>query len=366
MVAQGKMREIPQVAFDPAAMSMRVVRTDRVNEAGVSIWLPGARDPFAAAYENGLKEDYFTHVNGRRADLDSDFMGPFFHRVTETIRAIRPDWLVFAELDPFKIFQGAHFPEGTPPGMVNASHWYDIITLSTKTFMFPVAFNPYNGKTMEGADAIRNHYVHQLGRIKRMGDALPNGGAPTLIGECGIPYDLDHGAAYKAFAAGDHSQAPWEKHTMALRLMYDAMDELLLHSTQWNYTASNRNDLAIGDGWNQEDLSIYSVDQDVNPNDPDSGGRAVAGFARPYVRVWAGDPVTQSFDSETGAFRAELTAAADMGDIEIYAPRRVYPGGPKIVLEGKAIARWDDTAQLVRISPQAAGALSLHLSPRTA
>lgn len=364
MVAQGESREIPVVAFDLATMGMKVSHTQTVNAKGVKIWRDGAADPFAAAYANGLNERYFTHDGTRAIDPEADFMAPFFTAVANTIREIRKDWLVFAEMDPFKTFTGATFPPGSPPDMVNASHWYDLPTLVTKTFMFPVAINPYTGKTIEGADAIRNAYVNQLRRYKEMSEAIPGGGAPALIGEFGIPFDLDGGAAYAAWAAGDRSAKPWFSHVQALTLMYDAMDELLLHSTQWNYTASNRNDLAIGDGWNQEDLSIYSADQSTGDNDPDSGGRAVAGFARPYVRVWAGRPVAQRFVSETGRFTAELTVEAGIGDVEIYAPIRVYPGGPAITVEGPGKAAYEAAAQIVRITPTADALMTVRLSPR--
>ena len=99
---------------------------------------------------------------------------------------------------------------------------------------------------------------------------------------------MDDAAAYKAWDAGDRSEGPWEKHIIALDLMYNALDQLLMNSTQWNYTASNRNDQAVGDGWNQEDLSIYSIDQRSDPADINSGGRALKGFVRPYARVVAG------------------------------------------------------------------------------
>ncbi len=72
--------------------------------------------------------------------------------------------------------------------------------------------------------------------------------------------------------------------------MYDALDALQLSSTQWNYTASNRNDLRVGDGWNQEDLSIFSPDQAGDPgrNDPDAGARGLLGFCRPYAPLAQG------------------------------------------------------------------------------
>jgi hypothetical protein len=348
LVALGKPRQVPQVAYDAASNSMKVVRTDTVNVGGVRIWRDGVTDPFAAAYVRGEVEDYFTRVNGRDVEPEREFMVPFFNRVAKTIRAVRADWLVFAEMDPFKTFQGATFPEGCPSDMVNASHWYDIATLA--------------GKTFRETERTARSYVNQLSRYKDMSEAMPGGGAPALIGEFGIPFDLDGGEAYEAWRKGDRSAAPWAKHTRALTLMYDALDELMLHSTQWNYTASNSNDLAVGDGWNQEDLSIWSADQADGRNDLDAGGRALDGFVRPFVRVWAGRPIAQHFDSASGAFTAELTQESGMGPTEIFAPARVYPDGPKIVIEGPAKAEYDAAAQLVRVNERGDALVTIRLS----
>ncbi len=43
--------------------------------------------------------------------------------------------------------------------------------------------------------------------------------------------------------------------------------------------------MQFGDGWNQEDLSIWSADQVDDPADPDAGARALQGFCRPWVRA---------------------------------------------------------------------------------
>jgi len=348
LVALGKTREVPIVEYDAASNSMQVVRMQTVNPNGVRIWRDGASDPFAAAYVRGEVEDYFTRANSRDVEPEADFMVPFFNRVAKTIRAERADWLVFAEMDPFKTFQGATFPEGCPADMVNASHWYDVATLGLKTF--------------KETERTARSYVNQLSRYKDMSEAMPGGGAPALIGEFGIPFDLDGGAAYAAWAAGDRSAQPWASHVRALTLMYDALDALMLHSTQWNYTASNSNDLAVGDGWNQEDLSIWSVDQAEGRNDLDAGGRALDGFVRPFARVWAGRPIAQHFDGATGAFTAELTQESGMGPTEIFAPARVYPGGPKIVIEGPAKAEYSAGEQLVRINERGDALVTIRLS----
>jgi hypothetical protein len=63
---------------------------------------------------------------------------------------------------------------------------------------------------------------------------------------------------------------------------------------------SNRNDARVGDGWNQEELLIYSADQANNSAGPDRGGRAVAGFCRPYARAVQGRRQTLHFEPGTG------------------------------------------------------------------
>ncbi len=328
-VARGLSREIPELAFDPGQMRVAPSGTRRVNASGTSIWLPGRSCPFEAAgayrIRNGeievLREDFFQVAQGRTIDPDHDGMTPFFNRVAEEIRKIEDDWLVFAEVDPFRGLTGEAFPP-VPARTVNASHWYDIVTLVTKSFMYPTSINPFTMKMLNGAAEIEAGYAAALGRIKAASATIP-GGAPTLIGEFGIPYDLDGAAAYQAWAAGDRSAAPWEKHVIALDLMYNAMDTHLLSSTQWNYTASNRNDTACGDGWNQEDLSVYSADQ--------GGGRAVAGFVRPYVRACQGVVTRMRFERATGTFSFTFDADPSIdAPTEVFLPDVHYPGDFKV------------------------------------
>lgn len=352
-VARGLTRDIPDLKVDRQQGKVVPAGDVRVNGGRVPIWLDGRECPFerAGAYRlsgdsiEAVDEEFFVMRNGRKVDMEHDFMLPFFHRVAERIRAIDPDWLLFAELDAARVGHG--FPADAPRGTVNASHWYDVVTLSTKEFNFPVWVNPYSGRTLEGAEAIEGAYTRQLGFIKETAKTLNDGtGAPTLIGEFGIPFDLDHAAAYKAWAAGDRGPKPWERHVIALDLMYNALDTLLISSTQWNYTASNRNDQAVGDGWNQEDLSIYSVDQRGNSNDINSGGRALEGFVRPYARAIAGRPLKMKFKRETGAFRFVYEATGE-GETEIFVPKLQYPNGFAIEVEGGDVTRRDENQSVL-------------------
>lgn len=366
-VARGLTRVIPDLGIDPKEFRIRSKGEVTVNAARVPIWLKGAECPFerAGAYRlrgddiEAVDEFFFLKHEGRTVAMERDFMGPFFQRVAARIRAIDPDWLLFAELDPGEGL--AHgFPKDTPRGTVNASHWYDIVTLATKQFNYPKWINPFSGRVLEGPDAIEDAYTRQLGFIKENAKTLNDGtGAPTLIGEFGIPYDLDHAAAYKAWAAGDRGPKPWERHVIALDLMYNAMDALLINSTQWNYTASNRNDQAVGDGWNQEDLSIYSADQRVS-NDIDSGGRALEGFVRPYARTTAGRPLKMKFKRETGAFRYVYEATGE-GETEIFVPRLQYPDGFSVEIEGGTATR-DDANQSLRVRADLPGKVGVSIS----
>jgi hypothetical protein len=145
--------------------------------------------------------------------------------------------------------------------------------------------------------------------------------------------------------------------------MYDALDDLQASSAQWNYTATNRNDLAIGDGWNQEDLSIYSPDQHEDGAGLDSGGRAVDGFCRPYPRYVQGTITRYRFDRSTRSF--ELLFEADPAvpaPTVVYVPRLVYPEGFAVAVAGADDCDVITDGQLVQLTAPAARRLTLIIS----
>ncbi|HZC45353.1 MAG TPA: hypothetical protein VE243_02695, partial [Candidatus Acidoferrum sp.] len=363
LVSHGVSRSIPDLEFDPAAKTAAHKNDRTINPDRISIWAEGRTDPFQQAgawrlNKDGtfdvLRDDFFRRIGDRKVNFIEDYMGPFFARVAENMRAINPDWILFAELDPFSGFFGPGYPADTPPNTVNANHWYDVITLATKTFSPNFSLDVLAGEVATAAEQLQARYERQLGKIARMSETV-NGGAPTLIGECGIPFDLNGAEAYRAFHAGDRSDTPWTPHIVALDLMYNALDTLLINSTQWNYTASNSNDLTIGDGWNQEDLSIYSRDQQTNPNDINSGGRALAGFVRPYAMATQGIPRKMKFDRVTGLF--EYTFEADPGvahATEIFVPRLQYARGYQMEVNG-GVAEHDLDHQRAIVKVERAG-----------
>ena len=150
-------------------------------------------------------------------------------------------------------------------GIVYAPHWYDVLTLLTKKYTPLAAVDEQTGKVVVGAGRIRKSFAAQMAQFKT--DAAQRfAGIPTLIGEFGIPFDLDDKEAYHS---GDFS-----KQEQALERSFRAVEDNLLSCTLWNYTPDNTN--SRGDLWNDEDFSIFCRDQQVNPGDLNSGGRALA------------------------------------------------------------------------------------------
>jgi hypothetical protein len=361
-VAAGMTRQLPMFAFGQGAVGVKLV-----NPGAASIWLPGRTDPFreAGAWDidaNGqptaLRNNFFQLRGNHEVDLGIDYMVPFFNKMAKTIRSERSDWLVFAETDPFEAAKGRGFPEGMPERSVNASHWYDLSALVTKQFNPDRMVNVLTGEVREGPQEIEEAYTRELGKLRDVGDKL-NGGSPTLIGEFGIQYDMNDAEAYRRWGTGERSPAIWHAQSTALDLMYNALDRLLASSTQWTYTATNLNDPMIGDGWNQEDLSVWSIDQTVS-GDPMSGGRAVEGFSRPFVQAAQGKLLSQHFDRKSGLFEAVIDSDPTLAaPSDIFVPTVQYPAGYRLIVSESAHVEQNE--QIVRIQATKAGSLTVRI-----
>jgi Cellulase (glycosyl hydrolase family 5)/Glycoside hydrolase family 5 C-terminal domain len=335
-----------------------------INPDCVRIWQDNAICPFAQAgiYEiekstNGraakaLNEKAFNQYKGRELNIAEDIFSPFYHRVASTIRAIAPHWLLMAEMDPFGAMTGRNLPTSMPEQSVNASHWYDVTLLVSKQFNTALSVDLLSGEQSSGLAEIGARFRRQLAGVKALAETVP-GGLPTLIGEFGIPYDLDDSAAYRAWASGKRDESIWDAHTQALSLMYDALDALHLSSTQWNYTAGNRNHPRIGDQWNQEDLSVYSIDQ------PE--GRAVRGFCRPYAPALQGRLQDMHFDVGSGVFKLTYEADAQINlPTEIYLPRIQYANGATLSFTGPVLRhQLSEDGQNLQIWSASAGAITV-------
>jgi hypothetical protein len=223
--------------------------------------------------------------------------------------------MIFMETVP-----NTHSPEYKPGELTNtvyAVHWYDDMVLVLKRYLPWLGYDTLTDTIAIGAKKIRKVFAGTHALVKQ--EAIEKmGGLPTLIGEVGIPFDLNGRKAYKTGNFTDQEKA--------LNRSLQALDDNLLSYTLWNYTSDNTN--ARGDMWNDEDLSLFSRDQQLDPIDIDSGGRAVRVFARPFPIKTAGEPALIEFDPFKSRFVFEFKGnPAVTAPTEIYFPAIHYARG---------------------------------------
>jgi len=294
---------------------VRKVGTSRIEPQGVTAWLE-ARPPIWR--ENGvwdvdeegqpclLRPDHFATVHGSSVDFHRDYFRPFANRYAQEIRSVQPSAIIFVEGVPS---QGRTIWTGKDaPSIVHAVHWYDGLTLLTKDFRSWITYDSRSEKMVLGTRRVRQAFEDQIAALIRVSEERMNN-APTLVGEVGIPFDM---GKKKAFQTGDFSLQ-----ARALDATIRALEENLVSFTLWNYAADNTNER--GDLWNDEDLSIFSRDQQIGSGDIHDGGRALEAAVRPYARKVAGRPLRMSFDMERRVFEFEFEH-----DVEVTAPTELF------------------------------------------
>jgi hypothetical protein len=302
----------------------KVIGKEILNPDGKRAWLEGF-DPIwqanglweiASSGETKLKRpDHFSLINGRQVNFNRDYYIPFNNRFAKAIREIKPSYMIFVEKG--FLSDGPIWDENDANNIVYAPHWYDPVVLVMKSFNRWINFDRGKNSLVYGPRRIAKSFASQLARPKEHALAQM-GDVPTLIGEVGIAYDLDN---KKAYQTGDFS-AQINAYDRTLR----ALEENLHHFTLWNYTADNTN--ARGDMWNDEDLSIFSRDQREDPEDINSGGRALEAVIRPYPLAVAGEPLEIKFNIKSKEFIFIFRHDPDVEEpTEVFVPLYHYPNG---------------------------------------
>ena len=314
--------------WERGVLGPRVVRREMANPDGVSVWKDGY-DPIWQ--KNGvwkvidkkpvlLQPNHFGYRRGQIVDFNRDYYVPFNNRFAEAVRKIRPTTMIFVE----KGFgpDGPSWGSEDAQDIVYAPHWYDPVVLVMKSFNSWINYDRRKKQFLVGSRRIARSFREQLSRpLVHAREKMGN--VPVLIGEVGIAYDLDNKSAY-----GDGEFSAQEK---AFNRTLIALESNLHHFTLWNYTADNTN--ARGDQWNDEDLSIFSRDQQVDPGDINSGGRALAAVLRPYPLATAGKPLEISFDYQTKEFNYRFQHDPEILEpTQIYLPSYQYPEGCRVVV----------------------------------
>jgi hypothetical protein len=327
-----------------------------LNPKGISIWKNGCPWKRAGVWDVDKEGNavlcsppYFSEVGGQAVTAWQDFMAPFIKRMREALRRIHPACFLFVEGSPVDLNT---VWDDADPLICNARHWYDVVTLGTRVFR-PEAYRSLSGETVSGVEAIAGEYTKQLTLLQAISRERM-GNPPMLLGEFGIPYDMNDG---EAFRTGDYNAQE-----VALDANYRALEATLINSTQWNYTVDNSHER--GDQWNKEDLSIWSRDDQRDAGDPNSGGRAVGAFCRPYVQHAAGRPVRMSFDPATATFELEIESDPSVtAPTVIYVPRLHYPGDIDASASRGSVIHDTESQTLVWTGHGAESVAKLRLTP---
>jgi len=328
-------------------LGLRLTNWKSLNQAGIRAWQKGTDCLWKqqGVWTTDDKDNpvlinpyYFSEVNGEKVDFSNQYLKPFINKFSTEVRKIDQDAVIFIEGVPELPLPV--FTDEDTRNIVNSTHWYDSVTLVTKNFNPNYTMNSDTMKLAFGKNNVRKVFYNQLNNIKI--DSIEKlGGIPSVLGEFGVPFDLNKKHSFKT---GDYSSQ-----VEALDLYYQIIEELFLDSTIWNYTADNNNE--HGDLWNDEDLSIFSPDQQVDPNNIHSGGRALSAFIRPYLRFITGEPKRQSFILN----RKEYTLVFEdnkQGELVLFVPDYQYSRGFRLEFE---TGKWEHIQEkqeiLVRYEP---------------
>lgn len=360
--ASGHSFEIEVIGIKLSKLTLGVIGKKLINPKKISLWKNEDSDFWKkegvwSLTEEGkpqcMNDNYFIEVNGHKIDFLKDYLLPFASRFTESIRKYNSNWFIFVEDEPDKtlIPRKDGWPKNIPKNMVNAYHWYDPVLSQLQRFLWPITIDISTMKVVVGLKNMEKMYTRQLGYQLKQSEQINNGNCPCLVGEFGCHTNLNKGRSYKIWRRTHDQLKSFKWQTLVMDLMYNALDNLFLNSTQWNYTPENNNQ--YGDLWNLEDLSLFSRDQQDKDwkEDINSGARGIYGFCRPYARKISGMPIRMQFNRKKGEFNFEFIPDFQITQpTEIFIPLIQFPNGFSVECEN---ASWslNENKSILFINP---------------
>lgn len=279
-----------------------------------------------------LQQDYFDRDHrpgrgGHRLEWYRDCYAPFILKFFERVSRRCQHHLSFVEPLPNQFMPPwesddlqrdrilrqpqvkTHINLARPQNFIYAPHFYDLNVLFSKAYNFMsvnvqgLARGMFVFRALYfGPTGLRKNYAGQLRNLVHHAKEFL-GPVPIVIGEVGIPFDINN---QKAFKTGDFT-----KQRQLLHSLIAAMEDNQLGFTLWNYNPSNTAE--HGDGWNDEDFSIITS----HPYKPDTHNKAheehelyrscrcLDVAIRPYAVKVAGKPIRSDWDPRTLHFEFE-------------------------------------------------------------
>jgi hypothetical protein len=310
------------ILFGPMRFGKKWVNTEkkRVWRDDVEcVWKQNGVWGFDSNKEPVLKRpDHFSKVNGKDVDFENDYLKPFGNYMAKEIRTITPSLVYFVQSTPMFPLPHYHTRDGDATNVMCSSHWYDYFSIFTGMFFPFFTMDFYrNGKFIFGGKHRRRIFERQLSIITDS-SRFDDGDMPDIIGEFGVGFSMPFKLNFLLNWFGAQ--------TAAMDASFQVMEALKLHSTIYNYTPTNTN--SRGDGWNTEDLSIFSRSEQKNPADLNSGARTLKAFLRPYPKFIAGKISLLNYDMKKRVFILRFHHFENMPmPTEIFIPATIYSKG---------------------------------------
>ncbi len=214
---------------------------------------------------------------------------PFYQRCAESVRRVAPHWLLFFEGTLMTSERRLLLDPGTLGEAVYFPHFY------VKQAQLARA---YHGDRRE-LDAVLPVFERDAGERD----------IPWMLGEYGVPNEAPGGFDYLR----DHQRA---------------LERLMVGGTFWHYNPT-------GQDWNFEHMSVALPDRDAP---------TLAAVVHPYPMAVAGEIASFGYDEQARRFELVYRADEEEAPTVICLPRRCYPDGVSVTVEGgeHSLARGDD------------------------
>ncbi|KAG9001566.1 hypothetical protein FRB94_004657 [Tulasnella sp. JGI-2019a] len=235
------------------------------------VWCPESGnalvpDYFAYLPGCGGQDEGSSSLAGEKVIFVADFWRPFWRTYAKRIRESHPEAIIFVQ-PPVFVAPPPLEEEDLKGRAAYSAHYYDGLTLMTRHWNWfnADALGLLRGKyktTVQalklGSRQIRQSFRDQLGMLKDDATTMMGVQYPTLIGEIGIPMDMDGKRAYGWTDDGRY-RGNYSEHVKALDASLNGADGPNgLNYTLWTYVPDGNHQW--GDGWNMEDLSLWCAD----------------------------------------------------------------------------------------------------------